>query len=269
MLSYPSDEVGNSLISLDDVEEKGVDPYKDVLSTKQYRELFGYKKHIFTCVDYVEYYEELVRGCGAECEIIFANHAKAILHAWYPGALGGLAVAEILAGEAKPCAKLPVTIYSADSEFPDFKDYDMRGRTYRYFEGTPIYPFGYGLSYTKFAFSDAKLVAESDEKLTVSVDVENIGAIKGKEKVQVYAQFTDSRTYTPKYQLCAIKPVELEAGEKKTATLEIDRYWVKAVLEDGSRVDPDGSVALFVGGSQPDALSLSLTGSNCEKIEIK
>ena len=79
MLSYPSDEVGNSLISLDDVEEKGVDPYKDVLSLEKYRELFGYKKHIFTGMDYVEYYEELVRGCGADCEIIFANHAKAIL----------------------------------------------------------------------------------------------------------------------------------------------------------------------------------------------
>ena len=79
MLSYPSDEVGNSLITLDDVEEKGVDPFRDVLSLEEYRELFGYKKHIFTGMDYVEYYEELVRGCGADCEIIFANNAKAIL----------------------------------------------------------------------------------------------------------------------------------------------------------------------------------------------
>ena len=79
MLSYPSDEVGNSLISLDDVEEKGVNPFVDVLSLEQYRELFGYKKHIFTGMDYVAYYEELVRGCGADCEIIFANNAKAIL----------------------------------------------------------------------------------------------------------------------------------------------------------------------------------------------
>ena len=79
MLSYPSDEVGNSLITLDDVEEKGVDPFRDVLSLEKYRELFGYKKHIFTGMDYVEYYEELVRGCGADCEIIFANNAKAIL----------------------------------------------------------------------------------------------------------------------------------------------------------------------------------------------
>ena len=79
MLSYPSDEVGNSLISLDDVDEKGINPYTDVLSLEQYRELFGYKKHIFTGMDYVAYYEELVRGCGADCEIIFANNAKAIL----------------------------------------------------------------------------------------------------------------------------------------------------------------------------------------------
>ena len=79
MMSYPSDEVGNSLISLDMVEEKGVNPYSDVLDLKTYRELFGYEKHIFTGMDYVAYYEELVRGCGAECEIIFANNPRAIL----------------------------------------------------------------------------------------------------------------------------------------------------------------------------------------------
>ena len=79
MMNYPSDEVGNSLISLDAVEEKGVNPYSDILDLKTYRELFGYEKHIFTGMDYVEYYEELIRGCGADCEIIFANNAKAIL----------------------------------------------------------------------------------------------------------------------------------------------------------------------------------------------
>ena len=79
MMSYPSDEVGNSLISLDMVEEKGVNPYSDVLDLKTYRELFGYEKHIFTGMDYVAYYEELIRGCGAECEIIFANNPRAIL----------------------------------------------------------------------------------------------------------------------------------------------------------------------------------------------
>ena len=212
----------------------------------------------------------VVLMCGSSIDLgeKVTSHAKAILHAWYPGSLGGLAVAEILAGVANPCAKLPVTIHSASNNIPDFKDYDMRGRTYRYLTETPIYPFGYGLSYTTFAFSGAKLVSADDAKITVSVDVENTGAIKGKEKVQVYAQYTDSRIHTPNYQLCAIKPVELEAGEKATVTLDIDRYWVKAVLEDGSRVDPDGKVALYLGGSQPDELSLSLTGSNCEKIEL-
>ena len=213
----------------------------------------------------------VVLMCGSSIDLgeKVTNHAKAILHAWYPGALGGLAVAEILAGQVNPCAKLPVTIYSATNTMPDFKDYDMRGRTYRYMNEAPLFPFGFGLSYTKFAFSGAKLVSADDEKLTVSVDVENVGAVGGKEKVQVYAQYTDSRTYTPNYQLCAIRPVELEAGEKKSVELEIDRYWVKAILEDGSRVEPDGKIALFIGGSQPDEFSLSLTGSNCEKLEIK
>ena len=212
----------------------------------------------------------VVLMCGSSIDLgeKVTGHAKAILHAWYPGALGGLAVAEILAGEANPCAKLPVTIYSANNTIPDFKDYDMRGRTYRYMSENPLYPFGYGLSYTTFAFGGAKLVSADADKITVSVDVENTGAVKGKEKVQVYAQYTDSRTYTPNCQLCAIKPVELEAGAKATVTLDIDRYWVKAVLEDGSRVDPDGKVALYIGGSQPDEYSLSLTGSNCEKIDM-
>ena len=123
-------------------------------------------------------------------------------------------------------------------------------------------------SYCEFEYSDFKLINKSDETITVSVNLTNKGKISATEKVQVYSQFKDSRTTTPNYQLCGVTAVTLECGETKTVTLDIDRYWVKAVLEDGSRVDPDGKVALYLGGSQPDELSLSLTGSNCEKIEL-
>lgn len=212
----------------------------------------------------------VVLMCGSSIDVgeKVRNHAKAIIHAWYPGSLGGLALANLLSGEVCFGGKLPVTLYRGDHDMPDFEDYDMSGRTYRYINGDALYPFGYGLSYTEFAYENAKLIGETDDTLTVSVDVANIGGMKGNERVQVYASFTDSRTPTPHYQLCAVKAVELDAGEKANIILEIDRYWLKAVLDDGSRVDPDGKLTLYIGGHQPDNVSNALTGSVCEKIEL-
>ncbi len=208
--------------------------------------------------------------CGSSIDLgeKVRNHAKAFIHGWYPGAFGGLAIAKILAGEVSPCGKLPVTMYAGDHPIPDFKDYSMKGRTYRYIESDPLYPFGFGLSYTGFAYENAKIIERNSEKITVSVDIANIGSMKGVEKAQVYASFTDSRTVTPHFQLCGIKSAELDAGEKTTVTFEIDTYWLKAVIDDGSRVDPDGKITLFVGGHQPDSLSNALTGSSCEIIEL-
>lgn len=212
----------------------------------------------------------VVLMCGSSIDVgeKVRNHAKAVIHAWYPGALGGLALAKLLAGEVCPGGKLPITIYRGDHDMPDFEDYSMSGRTYRYINGDALYPFGYGLSYTKFAYENAKLSGKTESTVTVSVDVANVGGMKGIERAQVYASFTDSRTPTPHYQLCAVKAVELEAGEKANITFEIDRYWLKAVLDDGSRVDPDGKITLYVGGHQPDSVSNALTGSTCETIEL-
>ncbi len=208
--------------------------------------------------------------CGSSIDVgeKVRNHAKAFIHAWYPGSLGGLALAEILAGEVNPSAKLPVTIYRGDHNIPDFEDYNMNGRTYRYIDGDALYPFGFGLSYTKYAYENAKLVAIDGEKITISAEVENMGEIKGKEIVQAYAAYTDSRVATPHWQLCAVKPVVLEAGEKAEVTLDIDRYWVKVVTMDGERVDPDGKITLYIGGHQPDSVSNNLLGYSCLKIEL-
>ncbi len=195
------------------------------------------------------------------------KHAKAIIHAWYPGSTGGLALAQLLAGEYSPSGKLPITIYDGNHPVPDFCDYSMQGRTYRYIEGDALYPFGFGLSYTSFAYSDAKLLENNGEKIRVSVTVENTGAMKGIEKVQAYASFADSRTPTPHFQLCAVKSIELTCGEKAEVELEIDTYWLKAVLDDGSRATPDGKTVLYIGGHQPDAVSTSLLGK-CIEIEL-
>ncbi|MBQ7120773.1 MAG: glycoside hydrolase family 3 C-terminal domain-containing protein [Clostridia bacterium] len=211
----------------------------------------------------------VVLMCGSSIDLgdKVTSHAKAIIHAWYPGALGGLAVANLLAGSFSPCGRLPVTIYRGDHDLPDFEDYSMLGRTYRYINGEALFPFGYGLSYTSFAYDNAKAQADG-ETVKISVDITNTGAMKGIEKAQVYASFTDSRTVTPHFQLCGIKAVELDAGEKATAEIEIDSYWLKAVTDDGARVTPDGKIALYIGGHQPDGVSNALLGNECIKIEL-
>ena len=212
----------------------------------------------------------VVLMCGSAIDLgeKVRNHAKAIIHAWYPGAFGGLAVANILAGVANPGGKLPVTIYDGKHNLPDFEDYSMLGRTYRYIEGDALYPFGYGLSFTSYAYENEKIVSTDEKSVKISVDVKNTGDRAGIERVQVYASFTDSRTVTPHFQLCGIKALELAAGETKNVQLEIDRYWLKAVTDDGERVDPDGELVLYVGGHQPDAVSDRLTGYSCKKIEL-
>lgn len=209
--------------------------------------------------------------CGSSIDLgeKVTKHAKAIIHGWYPGALGGLAISKLLSGEISPCGKLPVTIYKGDHPIPEFTDYSMLGRTYRYIDGEALFPFGYGLSYTTFAYSNADLVSADENTIKIRVDVTNTSDRKGTEKVQAYAKYTDSRTVTPHSQLCAIKAIELEKGETKTVEMEIDRYWIKAVLDDGKRAEPDGSIELYVGGHQPDSVSDRLLGYACERIEIK
>lgn len=194
--------------------------------------------------------------------------AHAVIDAWYPGAVGGMAVAELIAGKYSPNGRLPVTFYHNDDKLPEFVDYNMTGRTYRYLTEKPLYPFGYGLSYTKFEYSDAK-VSECCDKYTVSVKIKNVGGMDGIEKVQLYASYTDSRIATPNFQLCGIKAVALKAGEEKEITVEADKYWVKAVLSDGSRAIPDGKIELYVGGHQPDERSRELGLDDCIKLVIK
>lgn len=213
----------------------------------------------------------VVMLCGSSIDVgeKVRNHAKALLYAWYPGALGGLAVARVLSGAANPSGRLPVTIYRGETELPDFSDYAMDGRTYRYMREEPLYPFGYGLSYTHFAYSDAKIIGYDDERVRVSVKITNTGGSRGIEKAQLYAAFSDSRTTTPNFQLCAVCAAELDAGESRTIILEAERYWMSAVLADGRRVTPDGSIRLYIGGNQPDLRSLTLTGKPCITLDLK
>ncbi len=192
--------------------------------------------------------------------------AKAVIHAWYPGALGGLAVAKVIAGEMAPGGRLPVTFYSAENILPDFSDYSMNGRTYRYIEKLPRYPFGYGLSYGEVEYTDFKISEKTEDNITVTVSLNNMSEQVITEKIQIYAKFTDSRTSTPNFQLCGVKSINLDANESAQTEIEIDRYWLKAVLSDGRRVAPDGEIRLFAGSHQPDERSSELTGTKCLEI---
>ena len=194
------------------------------------------------------------------------SKVHAVIDVWYPGAVGGLAVAELIAGKFSPSGRLPITFYGENNTIPAFTEYSMQGRTYRYMTEKPLYPFGYGLSYTKFKYSDAKL-CETENGYEISVKVKNVGQMKGIEKVQVYAQYKDSRTPTPNFQLCGLEAVELEIGEEKSVKISVDAYWTKAVLSDGKRDKADGGLKFYVGGHQPDERSRELGLDDCLIIE--
>lgn len=211
----------------------------------------------------------VLAGSAVELDDNLTSRARAVIHAWYPGAVGGLAVAELIAGEYSPSGRLPLTFYHSCDDLPDYESYDMAGRTYRYFAGEPRYPFGYGLSYTSFAYDNVKMIGETDDTYEISMTVSNTGKFDGIEKVQVYASYTDSRTPTPKYQLCGVRAVSINAGESADVTVSVNKYWISAVLSDGTRVTPNGDIVLYVGGHQPDGKSTRLCGSECVGIVVK
>ena len=188
-------------------------------------------------------------------------HAKAIIQAWYPGAVGGRAIAELLAGRFSPSARMPITL-PTEGTLPDFTDYSMDGRTYRFLTDAPVYPFGYGLGYTDFRYENLR-TERTDEGARVTVTVTNTGGMAGEEPVQIYAKYADSRFRTPNCQLCGIKTVKLAPGESADVSVDVDDYWLKTVDNEGNRVDPEGGVTLYAGGHQPDARSDELTGYAC------
>ena len=193
--------------------------------------------------------------------------ADAIVYAWYPGAQGGNAVADLLFGEYSPSGRLPVTVYRTENTLPDFTDYSMQNRTYRYFREEPMYPFGYGLSYASFRYRNAVVRAADADRITVSVEVTNDSDVSAKEITQVYAKYAKPGLDTPRFQLCGIAANEFAPRETKEITVTVDRYWTKAVSEAGERVDPD-TLTLFIGGHQPDPLSDRLCGYRDEEIRM-
>jgi beta-glucosidase len=191
---------------------------------------------------------------GSALAVNWANqNANAILESWYPGEEGGAAIAETLAGANNPAGRLPVTFYKSTSDLPPFEEYAMKGRTYRYFEGQPLYSFGYGLSYTKFAYSNAKLPAaklKAGGDLQIDVDVKNAGAVAGDEVVQAYIVFPKLGG-APLKALRGFTRVNVAAGKTQHVTLKLNPRDLSMVNDEGTRLVAAGAYKIFVGGGQP------------------
>lgn len=186
------------------------------------------------------------------------DNVPAVLDVWYPGEQGGNAVTDVLFGKYNPAGRLPLTFYESLDEIPAFNDYTVLNRTYQYFTGHAVYPFGYGLSYTTFGYSRLQTSAD-DESVTVSFRVRNTGRCKGDEVAQVYVRYPETGTYMPLKQLHGFQRVTLEKGETKTVTITIPkkelRYWNTT---QGGFVTPSGEYQIMVGASSAD---IRLTGS--------
>jgi len=183
-----------------------------------------------------------------------AEHVPAIVEAWYPGQAGGDSIADVLFGDANPGGRLPVTFYRSVDDLPPFEDYRMEGRTYRYFRGEPLFPFGYGLSYTTFAYSDLRLSAETiapDETLTLSADVQNTGDRAGDEVVQLYVTDVAASVPVPIRGLQGFERVHLAPGEVKTVTFTLSPRQLSIIDDAGRRVVEPGEFQVAIGGRQP------------------
>ncbi|HEY7370695.1 MAG TPA: glycoside hydrolase family 3 C-terminal domain-containing protein [Polyangia bacterium] len=176
--------------------------------------------------------------------------AAAVLYAWYPGVEGGNALADVLFGDVNPAGRLPITIYRSAGDLPPFADYAMRGRTYRYFEGEPLYGFGYGLSYTTFRYT--KIGAVSGAYAAAAVQVENAGSVAGDEVVQAYVIPREAPPYAPHRWLAGYSRVTLEPGEQRIVKIPLTGNPLTYVDETGARRPLLGDVDIAVGGRQPD-----------------
>ena len=191
---------------------------------------------------------------GSALSVNWANqNANAILDAWYSGEEGGTAIAQTLAGVNNPAGRLPVTFYKGVEQLPPFEEYSMKNRTYRYFEGQPLYPFGYGLSYSKFEYTNLKLSASTlsaGDPLTVDADVKNASQRDGDEVVQLFLSFPKSPT-NPIHALRGLTRIHLAGGETRHVSFKLDARDLSGVDDNGDRFVAAGSYRITVGGGQP------------------
>lgn len=212
---------------------------------------------------------------GSAMDLCYANeYANAILQPWYPGARGGKEIAQILFGEVSPSGKLPITLYRNTEDLPSFEDYAMKGRTYRYIESAPLYPFGYGLTYSDVKISSAALknaVSYADikqEETVVVAKAVNDGSVDTDEVIQVYVRVEGSDNEVCNTKLAAFKRIHLAAGEEKEVEITIASDSFATINELGKKAWDGTGASIYVGFGQPDERTKVLTGQSSVKIEI-
>lgn len=206
----------------------------------------------------------LVLANGSALSVNWAKeHVNAMLESWYAGEEGGAAIAETLSGKNNPAGRLPVTFYTGVDQLPPFEDYAMKGRTYRYFEGKPLYPFGYGLSYTTFSYSGLTLpknAIKAGGPLTAEVTVTNTGKLDGDEVAQLYLSFP-SVPGAPLRALRGFQRIHLKAGESQKVRFELKERDLSMVTQAGQPIIADGAYTVSVGGGQPNTEAPTVTGT--------
>ena len=212
----------------------------------------------------------LVVLAGSAMDLSWAEkHVPAILQGWYPGAQGGKAIANILFGEKNPEGKLPVTFYYSTDDLPDFTDYSMKGRTYRYMQKDALYPFGYGLSYSSYEFSEVKSNSKvvGKEGVDITAVIKNTGCMAGAETMQVYVKVC--REDTPNAQLKGLCKVTLAPEEEKAVKVHLPAEAFGLYDEEGNLRIRKGEVLVYVGGQAPDMRSERLTGRKVEALSLQ
>ena len=190
------------------------------------------------------------------------EHANAVVEAWYSGEEGGTAVAQTLSGKNNPAGRLPVTFYKSTDQLPNFENYSMEGRTYRYFKGEPLYRFGYGLSYTTFSYSNLSLPdgpINAGAPLHAAVTVTNTGKLAGDEIVQLYLKFPDVPG-APLRALRGFQRVHLDAGASQNVEFQLNPRDMSMVTDAGDIVVPQGKYTVSIGGGQPDTGAATVNG---------
>lgn len=209
---------------------------------------------------------------GSAIDLSYADeHADAILQAWYPGAGGGEAIADLLFGKISPSGKLPVTFYRDLEHMPGFEDYSMENRTYRYMEEDALYPFGYGLTYGNVEVEEAgfTIMPKKEQDFEVEVTLTNRGGTAVEEVVQLYIKDTKSALAVKNYSLCAFQRVALGAEETVKTTLKVQASALEAIDEEGRRVLASDEFTLYAGISQPDRRSIQLMHSSPVELLIR
>jgi beta-glucosidase len=191
------------------------------------------------------------------------EHIPAILETWYPGQAAGQAIADVIFGDYNPAGRLPVTFYKSVNDLPSFDDYNLTTQTYRYFKGEPLYPFGYGLSYTTFTYENLSIPAnvKAGDSVSVSVDVKNTGQMEGDEVVQLYVSNGVAKVPVPIRSLKGFQRINLKPGEVKTVTFKLPPNDFSILNEQMKREILPGNYLIAIGGGQPGKTSTSIERS--------